>query len=149
MKEQYIYTTDIDMASSLFTLGVGFRQNEPITRTKTQDPRDPQKVRTHDTFYFCPEASTPDFGVVSTAELYRQLINPTAALGAKNERLAFIIDYLRAKDYNRRTILRAVFEKVTPTIAQRIDGRLLLTPANASPAALLSVSKMLKGVGNV
>lgn len=142
MYPQHAYTTHIDLAAALVALGFKLRQREPVVRLIRTDGS------TQDTFFFDTEGTSDDFGPLTAMDVIKEWRGPNPKFKEKHPAAAQVIEYMRAAFANRRDMIAAVKANVTPTVAHKVGGRVLLLPIDASPETVAAAHKMIKEVGN-
>ena len=128
------WTTNIEIAACLFSLGFKLRAENPITRTIDGG-------RHSDTFWFQNVCAESDFGPINAKLVFELWKNETEIPAPDG--LAEVIDYMRAASENRRLMMAAIKTHVDPLVVHRIDGRDVYLPLSASPELQAKMRRMI------
>ena len=123
----------------LCALHFQLRHESPITRVIHAE-----NGRSRDTFWFLPEATSPDFGALTAKQCYQAYMG-CGQLEAKNPEAYAVIEYMRAALANRVEILSAMKKHVdnSAIIATQIGNKTFFMPANPSPELEARMRRMV------
>jgi hypothetical protein len=133
---EYFFTTSVDLASFLTSVGFRPRQNNPITRVISGSSH-------QDTFWLEASAQSEDFGKLSARDVVKVWQGDKEKI-AEFPQLAHVADYTKATLHNRRNMVGLIKSKVVPMVSQRVGDHTLFMPLNASDKLRHSIRHIIK-----
>ena len=130
----YLWTTDIDLASVLVSLHFKMRSREPVTRIYRAGGKQ------QDTFYFNQTANNPDFGEIQA----KDVVKVWKGEDVENKALQSHVDYMRTAFKNRPLLIDCIKTNVKPMMHTVVDGRDVFLPLDASPELQRKMKRMIE-----